>query len=71
MKGNRIDDLKEALDKFSSHYEELKSIGLNKEIIEAYLQRKTKLPIKDIRAILECQEEFFDNFIIKSAEEEL
>ena len=40
---DKITSIKKSLDKFTKHYEELKSIGINQEILESYLIVKTKL----------------------------
>ena len=64
---DKITEMKNALDKFTKHYEELKSVGINQEILEAYLITKTKLSKKVIKSILESQKEFYDNLITNAA----
>ena len=68
---DKITSIKKALNKFTKHYEELKAVGINQEILEAYLITKTKLPRKTIKSILNSQKEFYDNLITTAAVEAL
>ena len=68
---DKITSIKKSLDKITKHYEELKSIGINQEILESYLIVKTKLSRKIIKCILNSQKEFYDNLITTAAVEAL
>ena len=48
--------LKEVVDKFN----DLKKCGMDEEILVIYLQSKTKLSQKQIRALLKNMEEFYE-----------
>ena len=67
MSDDKIVEMRKALERFTKSYEELKSIGINQEILKVYLAAKTKLSMKNIKAILKSQDEFYENLIISSA----
>ena len=67
MSNDKILDMRKALERFTKDYEELRSIGINPEILEAYLVSKTRLSRKSIQAILASQDEFYKNLIIDVA----
>lgn len=64
MSNDKIADMRKALEKFTENYKELRSVGINQEILEAYLASKTRLSMKSIKAILESQDEFYEKLII-------
>lgn len=47
------------LEEFVKAYKGFKEVGIDEEIIIAYIFYKTRLPRKDILKILESQEEFY------------
>ena len=51
--------LKEVVDKFN----EFQKIGINEEILEMYLQQKTKLSKKNVRLFLKNYEEFYHKLL--------
>jgi len=67
MTSDKIADMRKALERFTENYKELKSVGINQEILEAYLATKTRLSMKSIQAILKSQDEFYENLIITAA----
>lgn len=71
MSDDKILDMRKALEKFTENYKELRSVGINQEILECYLAAKTRLSMKSIKAILESQEEFYENLVINAAVEGL
>lgn len=71
MSTDKITEVRKALERFTENYKELKAVGINQEILEAYLQTKTRLSLKSIKAILESQDEFYENLIMKEAVDKL
>ncbi len=71
MSSDKITEMRKALERFVEHYKELREVGINQEILEAYLASKTRLSMKNIKAILESQDEFYENLIVIAAEEAL
>lgn len=67
MSNDRIADMRKALERFTEDYKELRSVGINQEILECYLAAKTRLSMKSIKAILASQDEFYENLIIDVA----
>ena len=67
MSSDKITAMRNALEKFTEHYKELREVGINQEILEAYLASKTRLSMKSIKAILESQDEFYNNLIVNAA----
>jgi len=51
--------LKEVVDKFN----EFQRVGINDEILEMYLQQKTKLSKKNVRLLLKNYEEFYHKLL--------
>ena len=51
--------LREVVDKFN----EFQRIGINEEILEMYLQQKTKLSKKNVRLLLKNYEEFYHKLL--------
>jgi len=51
--------LKEVVDKFN----EFQKVGINEEILEMYLQQKTKLSKKNVRLLLKNYEEFYHKLL--------
>ena len=51
--------LREVVDKFN----EFQRIGINEEILEMYLQQKTKLSKKNVRLFLKNYEEFYHKLL--------
>ena len=64
---DKITEIRKALERFTEYYKELKSVGINQEILESYLAAKTRLSMKSIKAILESQDEFYNNLITNAA----
>lgn len=67
MTSDKIVDMRKALERFTENYKELRSVGINQEILEAYLAAKTRLSMKSIQVILKSQDEFYENLIIDVA----
>ncbi|HUS50287.1 MAG TPA: hypothetical protein VMZ91_08975 [Candidatus Paceibacterota bacterium] len=51
--------LREVVDKFN----EFQKIGINEDILEMYLQQKTKLSKKNVRLLLKNYEEFYHKLL--------
>jgi len=68
---DKIKAMRKSLDKFSKAYAEMKSAGVNEDILKAYIQQKTKLSMGLINAILHHQAEFYDKLIVEAVEEAL
>ena len=60
---DKIEELKTKMQKVVDAFNELKRSGINQEILIAYIQYKTKLPISSIRKMLESYEEFHTSLI--------
>jgi len=64
---DKIDDLRKKLQKVVHGFEHLKNLGINEEILVAYIQYKTKLSVRDIREVLKSYEEFHTKLINTAA----
>jgi len=51
--------LKEVVDKFN----QLKKCGLDEEILEIYIEKKTKLSKKNVKKVLDSMEDFYNKLI--------
>jgi len=71
MTDDKITAMRKALERFTEHYKELKAVGINQEILEAYIAAKTRLSMKSIKAILESQDEFYEKLIVNAAVDRL
>lgn len=73
MKKDKITILSERLKEVKDKFEELKKCGIDSEILEIYLQNKTKLSRRKIKEFLKNLDEFYDklikNAIINSLED--
>ena len=73
MKKGKIEILNERLKEVKEKFDALKKCGIDEEILEIYLQNKTKLSRRKIKEFLNNLEDFFDklirNAIIDSLEE--
>lgn len=63
--------MRKALEKFVEHYKELRSVGINEDILVAYLKFKTGLAMKTIKDILQAQDEFYEKLIVEAVEDAL
>lgn len=60
---DKIETLNKRLTEVRDKFNELKKCGIDAEILEIYLQSKTKLSRKKIRDFINHQEEFYDKLI--------
>ena len=67
MTSDKITEMRKALERFTKNYKELRSVGINQEILESWLATRTRLSMKSIKAILESQDEFYENLIVNAA----
>ena len=74
-KDDKIDDLRKKLQNLSHNFNILKNVGINEEVLIAYIHYKTKLPIGDIKEMIKSYEDFHRNLIneevLKTLEKEL
>lgn len=64
-KGDPIEDMKERLRKVTRAMQLLQEVGLNAEVMEAYLYVKTGVSRTNIKKILYQQNEFFESLGVK------
>jgi len=60
---DKIETLNKRLTEVRDKFFELKECGINEEILEIYLQSKTKMSRKNIRLVLNHLEEFYNNLV--------
>lgn len=63
----KIDILNKRLGSVKRMFDELKSSGVSEEIMIIYIHHKTKISVKNIRKMLSCQEEFYNELVAKLA----
>lgn len=68
---DKITILNKRLKIVKEKFDALKLCGMDNEILEIYLQHKTKLSKKDVKLLLKCEEEFFHRLIKKNILENL
>ena len=61
---SKIDVLNKRLKDVKEKFEALRKCGIDKELLEAYLQKKTKLSVKNIRKLINATEEFYDKLVV-------
>lgn len=66
-KGDPIEEMKENLRKVTRAMQLLEKIGLDEEIMMAYLYDKTKVSKTNIKSILKEQKRFFDKIGVELA----
>jgi len=60
---DKIETLNKRLTEVRDKFRELKKCGIDEEILEIYLQSKTKLSRKKIKEFINSLEEFYDKLI--------
>lgn len=60
-----IKDIEEKVKHIQEAVRTFKKLGISRNVIEVYIKGRTGYPIKDIRAIIDAQEEFFDNLLLE------
>lgn len=68
---DKIDALEKSLKEVVEAFAAMKKAGINDEMLIAYIYYKTKLSIRDIKAVLESYAEFHTRLINKTALEAL
>ena len=63
MTQDKIEQLKERLQKVVDAFNELKNSGINKEILAIYIKHKTGQSMAEVNKMLSSQEEFYNNLI--------
>ena len=63
MVKDKIDDLRRKLQNLSHNFNVLKNVGINEEVLIAYIHYKTKLNIGDIKEMIHSYEEFHRKII--------
>ena len=71
MAKNKIEILSERLKEVSKKFKELKECGIDEEILEIYLQNKTKLSRRKIKEFLKNLEDFYDKLVKEAIIKEL
>ncbi len=62
---DRVKTLNKRLKKVVEKFNELKKSGIDEEILIVYIHHKTKLSRKNVKKMLEAQEEFYKKLIGK------
>lgn len=62
---DKIETLNKRLTEVRDKFIELKKCGIDEEILEIYLQKKTNLSRKNVRLVLENLDKFYDKLIKK------
>lgn len=62
--GNPIEEIKKDLLRISRAFQTLKNLGINKDILIAYIRTKG-IPVATINNVLDHQEEFFEKLGVK------
>ena len=65
-KADPIIEIKACLEKAAKALETLKKVGMNSEVMEIYLNRKTGMGINKVKALLKSQDNFFKAIGVKS-----
>ena len=60
---DKIETLNKRLTEVRNKFIELKECGIDEEILEIYLQSKTKLSRKNVRLVLDNLERFYNKLI--------
>ena len=68
---DKITKLSDDLKKIQQNFDTWKFSGLNPEVLVIYLHHKTGISIKNVKSLINSQEEFFTNLIVKEVEKEL
>jgi len=63
MTENKIETLNKRLKEVRDKFLDLKKCGIDEEILEIYLQNKTKLSRRKIKEFLKNLEEFYDKLV--------
>jgi ADP-heptose:LPS heptosyltransferase len=67
----KITKLEKRLKEIKETFEALKKAGVNEEILLAFIQMRTKMSRRDIKQMLNAQEEFYSNLISKEVADAL
>ena len=62
---DKITLLNKRLKKLVEAMEDLKRLGMNEEILIIYVSHKTKLPLRDVKAVIENVEDFYRKLLGK------
>lgn len=71
MSDNPITKLNKQLETLQETFEAFKEVGIDQEIMVAFIVYKTRLAKKTVIEMLNAQEEFFEKLVVKHAVEEL
>ena len=63
---DKIETLNKRLKDVVEKFKQLKECGIDEELLEIYLERKTKLSRKKVKSVLDNMEDFY-NKLIKDA----
>jgi len=63
MKENQLEKLQKSLKEIKQKFNDLKNSGIDMEILEIYLMKKTKLSKQKVREFIKNEDEFFNKLI--------
>ncbi len=66
-----VKQLTSSVKRLVKNVEKLRKLGVNQEILEAYIAHKTRLPKRDIKKMLSSYEDFCNKIVSKEVAEKL
>ena len=68
---DKVAELSKNLKNMKEKFDALKKSGVNEELLIVWIMHATKYSKKDVKAMLDAQEEFFDKLIQKEVADKL
>lgn len=70
MRSMTIKEIEEKVKKIHEAVRAFEKLGISRKVIETYIRGKTGMGLAHIRKVLDAQEEFFDNILMKELTDE-